>query len=598
MNTFTRRRFLQASVLGFGSLMAPAVMSYGVSHWPKGDKPARSGLFLHGVASGDPLSDAVILWTRVTPALSHRVDHKHRHEHENHHSESNHSILVGWEVATDAEFHHLVRKGNTPVTSETDYTLKVDVRGLRPAKTYYYRFHTHHHVSSSGVTRTLPAGDVSQVKFAVLSCANYPAGFFNVYQEASYQTDLDAVIHLGDYIYEYGAGGYATQNANSIGRGFNPANEGELLTLSDYRLRYAQYRTDQGLQALHATAPFICVWDDHEIANDTWKSGAENHNAGEGDFILRKSQAIRAYFEWMPIRPVARNNQEIIYRRFEFGNLVNLMMLDTRVIGRDQQLDYANYISSTGDFNAAQFVADVSDTNRTLMGFEQRDWLLGSMAASSATWQVLGQQVLMGRMNLPAELLLNLANPASALTSFSELVGLKMKYMAGADLTAVELARLNQPELPYNLDAWDGYATEREIVLGTSYALQKNLLVLAGDTHNAWANNLHDINGNAVGVEFATPSVTSPGLEEYLSLPQAAWPQTEFGFQTLIKDLQYANLGDRGFMTITLTPQQAIAEWHFVSTVLDSDYQLLDGEGDTQNRNKILTVKLGENQIA
>ena len=584
MSHFNRRTFLRLTAMGLGSLLAPAVNSRGIEDWSKFKRHYFPAVFNHGVASGDPLSDSVIIWTRVTkpdfrvrnPVVRRWLDRRH--------------VFVGWEVAMDPDFKHIVRRGGTVASHRTDYTVKVDLKGLTANTHYYYRFRSANQWSPVGVTKTLPIGFVSQVKLAVLSCSNYPAGYFNAYTDAAKIPDLDAIVHLGDYIYEYGEGGYATGNADAIGRSFAENNNSEILSLDDYRNRYAQYRTDNGLQALHAAAPFICVWDDHEVTNDTWKNGAENHNEGEGDFSQRKMRALQAYFEWMPIRPVVENNQEIIYRQFQFGDLLNLMMLDTRIVGRDQQLDYANYITATG-FNAPQFIADVSDTNRTLLGFEQRSWLQSSMSSSSATWQVLGQQVLMGRMNLPAELLLNLSDPSAALVAFSELATIKARILAGdPSVTELEKARIDE-QLPYNLDAWDGYAAEREVVLGTAVATNKNLVVLAGDTHNAWANNLKTLDGIHAGVEFATSSVTSPGLEDFLQIPPVAWPQTEAGFQLLIDDLQYMNTGDRGYMTVTFTESEATADWVFVDNILSEDYNTQD------NRSRSITVQAGVNKI-
>src|SRR5690606_4921645 len=226
---------------------------------------------------------------------------------------------------------------------------KVDVLDLLPGSTYHYRFRAAGRLSPAGVTRTLPQGSVAQVKFAVLSCSNYPAGYFNVYAEAAKEQGLDAVLHLGDYLYEYDSQGYAGGDAEAMGRLLPANNDVELLTLLDYRRRYAHYRTDGDLQSLHATAPFIAVWDDHEIANDTWREGAENHDpATEGDFLARKLQALQAYFEWMPVRPATPGDEEIIYRSFDFGDLVSLHMLDTRVIGRDEQINYADYLTADG----------------------------------------------------------------------------------------------------------------------------------------------------------------------------------------------------------------------------------------------------------
>ncbi len=594
MSEFNRRKFLKASALGLGSIMAPAVMSSDIKRWPGNLGEFFPGRFLHGVASGDPLSDAVILWTRVTP-----MNLRAREKDDDGYDDAGKGkrrglrkkILVGWEVATDPRFRNLVRRGYAAVSKETDYTLKVDVVGLNPATTYYYRFRTINKRSPVGVTKTLPTGDVSSVTLAVMSCANYPTGYFNAYQDAAQIPDLDAVVHLGDYIYEYGEGGYATELADEIGRGFEPGNETELLSLENYRERYAQYRTDPGLQALHAAAPFICVWDDHEVANNAWKDGAENHNAGEGDYSERKQRALQAYYEWLPIRPVVESNLEISYRDFQFGNLVNLLMLDTRIVGRDEQLDYANYIGPGGVFNEAQFIADISDVNRTLMGFEQRAWLQNKLAVSSATWQVLGQQVLIGRMNLPAELLLSIDDPATAIPVFTELVTIKARILAG-DPTVTDLERARvETVLPYNLDAWDGYAVEREVVLGTARALGKNLVVLAGDTHNSWANDLVDLAGNPVGVEFGGTSVTSPGFEELLQLPQPAWPQIEQGFELLIDGLKYTNIGDRGYMVVTFTADEAVTDWIYVDNILSDEYNLLP------DRARSLKVVNGVNKL-
>ncbi|MES9943228.1 MAG: alkaline phosphatase D family protein [Candidatus Thiodiazotropha sp. 6PLUC1] len=337
--------------------------------------------FNHGVASGDPLEESVVIWTRVTPGDAKRV-------------------TVNWQVATDADFEELVNEDYAEVDADRDFTVKVDVQGLESNQVYYYRFMAGSVDSPVGRTKTLPNGSVDQAAFAVLSCSNYPAGYFNVYRELANTEGLDAVVHLGDYIYEYGRTdeegepAYASEDAATLGREVEPATE--LLSLSDYRTRYAQYRTDADLQAVHARHPFIVVWDDHEIANDAYVSGAENHDeATEGSFSERKQAAIQAFFEWLPLRPLTPDAEGRIYRRFEFGNLVNLLMLDTRIIGRDIQLNYADYIdATTGEFDSESFTIDMSSSDRTLLGASQLAWLTDNMNQSTATWQVLGQQVL------------------------------------------------------------------------------------------------------------------------------------------------------------------------------------------------------------
>ncbi|SDZ85276.1 alkaline phosphatase D family protein [Acidovorax soli] len=536
-----RRRFVRQMAWGATALGTLPLAACG-----GGDDPEVR--FVHGVASGDPLSDRVILWTRVTPAAGATAD-----------------IPVQWELASDAAFTTVVAKGQATATAARDFTVKVDATGLKPATAYHYRFTAYAASSPLGRTRTLPTGSVAQVRLAVFSCANYPAGYFNVYAEAARRSDLDATVHLGDYLYEYARGGYASANAEQLGRLVQPA--GEILSLADYRARHAQYRTDPDLQALHAVAPMIAIWDDHEIANDTWANGAENHqSATEGSFATRKAAAMQAYHEWMP----TRNAQpELIYRSFQFGDLVALHMLDTRAIGREEQLDYNNYITASG-IDAAGFTAAVGNPARQLMGSTQTQWLQQQMAASSATWQVLGQQVLMGRMNVPAPLLLHFNNPATgvSLSQYSALVA--KAQTAPATLTPAEQAILAQPSIPYNLDAWDGYQAARETVLGTARSLGKNLVVLSGDTHNAWANELADMNGNAVGVEFATSSVSSPGFEEYL--PKENPAMLAGAFQQLIKTLKYCDTARRGYMLLTATATECRADWVYVNTITSRNY--------------------------
>lgn len=536
--SMTRRSFIKTVAIGTGAIA--------VSGHLTGCAPAR---FLHGVASGDPLQDRAVIWTRVTPVRAQEQQ-----------------VAVAWVVATDAGCQHRVGSGVEKTDATRDFTIKLDVTGLSPGQVYYYRFFANGAESPVGRLRTLPEGDVSAFRMAVLSCSNYPAGYFHVYGEVAARTDIDAVLHLGDYIYEYGADGYATEDAAALGRVPQPATE--MLTLADYRARHAQYRTDANLQKAHCNHSFICVWDDHEITNDTWREGAENHDASEGDFSQRKAWAIQAYYEWLPVREPEDGYRERLYRTFRVGNLLDLHMLDTRVIGRDQQLDYANYFTATGAFDTARFQADMADPNRTLLGFEQRGWLQQQLATSSATWQVLGQQVLMGRMNLPAPLV-------TFQVTFAQYQQLAMLAQTNPGaLTPQQWAVLQAPSVPYNLDAWDGYFVERETVLETARALDKNLVVLAGDTHNAWANDLKTLNGTAVGVEFATSSVSSPGLEKVF--PDQDPNVLAAGVVQLVDGLQYADLQHRGYLVMHFAQEECRGEWRFIDTVKAVEYQTLD----------------------
>jgi alkaline phosphatase D len=539
----SRRSFIRSFSLGTVAVSALPLTACG------GSDDHQPVSYAHGVASGDPLSDRVILWTRITTAASNELE-------------------VGWMVAEDAAFANKVAVGSTRTGPASDFTVKVDATGLSPNHSYYYCFSCEGTTSPVGRTKTLPTGAVARVRFAVFSCSNYPAGYFNVYGDAAKFDDIDVALHLGDYIYEYAASGYASQNAATMNRVSQPANE--IITLTDYRRRYQQYRTDPDLQAVHARLPFIAVWDDHELSNDTWREGAENHDpATEGLWAGRRQMAIQAYHEWMPIRVPDAARPDRIYRSFDFGNLLSLHMLDTRVIGRDKQLALAGYVGADRSFNAAAFTADVSSPTRQLMGAEQTAWLQSQMNKSSATWQVLGQQVLMARMMLPAPMVLGTVG-------YPAYFAIAAKLKAGQALSTTEQQQLDAAKVPYNLDAWDGYQAARESVLNMSKALNKNLVVLAGDTHNAWASDLADVNGQAVGVEFGVPAVTSPGFETYF--PTIAPATVAAGMEQLIGPLQYAETISRGFVVLTVTPTETRADYRYVSTITSKTYTAAVGK--------------------
>lgn len=570
----SRRELIQKSLLGFGALSVAASLTGCNDH----ETEALKVNFEHGVASGDPLQDSIILWTRLTP------------------NDTSVHLRVTWEIATDAQFKNIVNTGKVQTSAAQDFIVKIDADKLQANQRYFYRFKFGDKISPIGQTKTLPT-TTTQVSFAVCTCANYPAGYFHVYKEMAKQ-NVDVIIHLGDYIYEYGQDGYATEDAIKMGRTFAADNKGEIIKLDDYRKRYAWYRKDQDLQSLHHRHPFIVIWDDHELANDTYKDGAENHqSASEGAFSARKAAALQAYFEWMPIRPVDEQHTKI-YRQFNFGQLVQLTMLDTRILARDKQLDYADYFSSTGDFQAQQFQADLLNPARTMMGIEQRNWLFDKLARSTAKWNVLGQQVVMGKMLIPAELAMELqlitasavngnVDPAVLVAlnkKITELVTLKMRLKAGdPSLTAAEKARV-LTVIPYNLDAWDGYYIERETLYGALAQFNKKVVVLAGDSHNAWSSRLHRQNadgtqGAFVGVEFAASSVTSPGLEQYLKIPTEQLIPFEGALKTLVDEMKYCNLNQRGYVLVQFNETQVNAEWIYVNTVKEKTYTVDQARG-------------------
>jgi predicted extracellular nuclease/phosphodiesterase/alkaline phosphatase D-like protein len=574
--------------------------------------------FAHGVASGDPYQDSVVLWTRVTPpdGFAGLLD-------------------VRWELATSDSFapSSVVDQGVFTTSGGRDWTVKVAADGLSPDSTYFYRFVTGTQISGVGQTKTLPVGS-DPVRLAVFSCANVTAAEqFAAYGHAAAiqaSRPYDALVHLGDSIYEYGPGGYGAAEDAAASRGFQPNRE--LLNLDDYRQRYAQYHTDANLQVLRSAAPLIAIWDDHETANDSWTGGAENHqSATEGDWLTRRDAALKAYHEWMPIRepglrqasdgasslsPLTRG-----YRSFSFGDVLALHVLETRLTARDEPLRYpdaaavqarigailtspaliASYASRSGltpptdSFGMPAFAAAIAplvteellgsvvrqargDASRDLIGDSQMAWLRQQMAGSTASWQVLGQQVLMQSMAVPAELLLNPGNPA-----LLDKYGAPLQKLATgttfSQLSAAEQALFDEAgKIPYNLDAWDGYGVERETLLQTALQLGQRLISLAGDTHNAWAGVLDTMTagarpaGTIAGVEFATPGVTSPGLERYLpgadAYLRATYPAIDGLdglFRGYINGLAYADVNRRGFLDLTVTPEAAIGDFQLLS---------------------------------
>ncbi|WP_029799766.1 alkaline phosphatase D family protein, partial [Vibrio parahaemolyticus] len=538
---------------------SPPAVATGLIGCGSDDNESVAVSFEHGVASGDPTQTQVIIWTRVTTAASY--------------------VDVTWQVASDVEFSNVVQSGVFTTDTGRDFTVKVDVQNLNANSQYYYRFIVGEMMSEVGQTQTLPEDGVEKASMAVVSCANYPAGYFHVYREIlnqHEQSPFDVVLHLGDYIYEYGAGGYASEDAAALGR--EPSKGTECITLDDYRKRYAQYRQDADLQALHAKLPMIAVWDDHELANDTWKNGAENHQDDEGRFIDRRAAAAAAWTEWLPVRENTFSNM-LIYRQFSFGNLVNLMMLDTRLVGRDKPLDYFSLSAPTMEAIGG-LVAQSRSADRELLGTEQLAWLMKEFNTHDAKWNVLGQQVLMSRMELPS----------SVMTAMFQLFTSTEEKKTEA-LLAVNTAitgYLADPSadpisLPYNLDAWDGYYVEREKVYQLAKASSGNFVCLAGDTHNAWASELKDVSNNPIGVEFATSSVSSPGLEEYLALDPVAIAQMEYTLPHLVSELQWADIKQRGFMRVTFTADAAQSTWYLVSTIKDKKYQVTTKSASTTN---------------
>ncbi|MFJ3923703.1 alkaline phosphatase D family protein [Streptomyces sp. NPDC090022] len=473
--------------------------------------------FLHGVASGDPLPDGVLLWTRVTPTPD-AVPGSGRGP----------ATQVGWEVAEDRNFARIVASGTVTATADSDHTVKADVRGLRPQATYFYRFTAGGGVSPVGRTRTTAAHDASTpgVRFGVVSCANWEAGYFSAYRHLAARTDLDAVLHLGDYIYEYQAGGYP--EAKYGVRRHQPAHE--IVTLADYRLRHGTYKTDGDLQALHAAHPVVAIWDDHEFADDTWSGGADNHTPGtEGDWAARAAAAKQAYFEWMPVRPSIAGT---CYRRLRFGSLADLHLLDLRSF-RSQQ-------AKTGS-------GSVDDPERTLTGRAQLDWLKSGLASSTATWKLVGTSVMISPVafgSLPSHLLGPLA----------------------------KLLGLPEGGLAINVDQWDGYTDDRKELLGHLKDHNiKNTVFLTGDIHMAWANevpvNMATYPGSGTAAtEFVVTSVTSDNIDDILHVPEnTASLAAEAAIKGANWHVKWLDMDAHGYGVLNVTAEASQMDYYVVS---------------------------------
>jgi len=498
--------------------------------------------FDHGVASGDPAADGAVLWTRATPADGKAAG----------------DIMLTWQVAASAEGAPLA-SGRTAARAARDFTAKVVATGLKAGTEYWFWFEGPDGVRSPrGRFRTLPVGATADLSFAVVSCQLYGGGLFNVYDAIARLPRLDAVLHLGDYIYEYGADGYGADIARKIGRIVEPAHE--ILTLADYRARHAQVKRDANMQAAHARAAFICVWDDHEVANDAWIGGAENHDpATEGDWKARKAAAMQAYFEWMPIRdPLPGKPWAAINRSFEFGDLMTLAMVETRLLARSKQVASKGEGIAPADY--APMMAERALPNRELLGPGQQAWLESVLAGSvkaGKPWQVLGNQVVMATVDGPdVERLLGDERYAATMARLPAM---------WRDRLAASIASY-RAGLPFNFDSWDGYPAARERLYQAFRRAGSQPVVLSGDSHAAWANMLHDAAKVPVAVEFGATAVTSPSYGSLLP-----------GIGALIEkandEVLFCDQDHKGYVLLTLDRESATADFRAVSTVLVPAYE-------------------------
>ena len=530
------------------ALKISSVATLGLTAAINGGCSKNNFFFNHGVASGDPLSDRVILWTRVTPSTPGPVK-------------------VNLEISSNHKFTSIIFTKTLRTSSLVDYTIKYDFsikNILNSGENFFYRFTASGAISEVGKTKTL-AADVNKIKMGVFSCSNFPAGFFNAYQAAAEKSELDLWLHLGDYLYEYPMGGYGTTNAEKLGRVPSPSHE--MITLSDYRMRHAQYKLDEGSKALHKNAPLVAVWDDHEFANDTWKKGAENHSidGSEGDFFSRRAAAIRAYHEWMPIRE--QKNKRKIFREFKVGKFIQLLMLDTRQFQRDRQIQPKDYLSESG-FNKASFYSDLNSTKRNLLGTEQLAWIKNKVNSEKFDWTILGQQVLMTKLKFPdLTKMLKKEDVPSFLKPYLKFLGLG---------------------IPSNLDAWDGYPAERKKLYDVMQESNTDFISLAGDTHNAWVSELTNSAGQKIGIELAAPSVSSPGITDAIKIDKKQFADE---IVQINSELTWMDPEHRGYLTLEFGKDQMEAKFNFIKELQKVDSTISSTQIFKVQKNKLVIEK-------
>ncbi len=515
-----RRQLMALGTFGLGAASVPAAATLA----------AGTG-FTHGVASGEPSQNSVLLWTRFV-------------------STADSKLTV--EVARKADFSDAMMAGEVTASASRDHIAKFVVSDLQPDQWYFYRFVAPNGQKSiTGRTRTLPQGPVAKFNLGVFSCSNLPFGHFNAYAHAAERNDLDLTIHTGDYLYEYGVGTYPSAKDALAGRMIAP--DHEMVQLADYRLRYSAYRSDPDLQRIHQVLPMVAMWDDHEFTNDAYDNGAQNHQPdSEGDWKVRKRVAEQVYREWMPVSDLENPSER--WSKYEIGDLATLFLTESRIGGRSKPAELEAALKGQGDIEAALKAfrdGKWQDPERTMLGDVQQQWLASEMKSShkaGTQWQVLAQQCVMGELKLPQESRNWVSKDAPPIAQARVAVG----------------ALASKVGLPINFDSWDGYPVARERLLSGAQEADADLIVLSGDSHNGWAFNLETADGPA-GVEFGGHSVTSPGFEAYTS---GVNPATVAKAVVETNDqLQWADTEHRGYMSVALTPEKATSTWHFLDTI-------------------------------
>lgn len=541
----TRRHAIK---LVSGAILLPVACSHLPQSTDAADNALAHGsdsvrIFAHGVASGDPDQSSVVIWTRI--------------------SEASAAVNVDWQVATDASFNHIAASGNTRTDSRRDYTVKVVAADLKPGQSYYYRFVANGVHSALGQTRTLPVGHVKLLVFAVATCSNYPFGHFNAYDAIAKDPTIDLVIHLGDYIYEYGVEGFGGESGKQLGRNHHPSHE--TLTLEDYRQRHAQYKTDQGSLAMHARHPLVVMWDDHETANNPWMGGAKNHQADEGSWQARRTASLQAYFEWMPIRdPAGGLTQQQYWRHYKFGDLASLITLESRHTGRSHQISYNQHLPGIDSDEKALHLVDniVGATDRNMLSPAMEDFLRAELAESVAAgrrWRMIGNQTVVAKA----------ISPKMNYPFFEQL---KPQLNAKATGMLNELTHLGKYDLPADLDTWDGYPVAREKFYQVAKDAGVNdLLVLSGDSHSYWANQLFDDKNQSMGVELGATGISSP--RSLMALGEEAMQRYDHLNMAANKEIVWADGRHRGFIRLSINHDGGHADFIAVSNVETPQYE-------------------------
>lgn len=501
---------------------------------------ASTGLFQHGVASGDPDQHSVVLWTRITSVQP--------------------QSLVSWEIAESADFQRVVDRGEFATNAYRDFTVKVLATQLKPGVHYWYRFRAEGQYSPIGRTKTLPVGQLERVGIALASCSNFAFGFFNAYAAIAQNDAIDVVLHTGDYLYEYGADGWGGNVAQQLGRSHSPSHE--IVTLADYRQRHAQYKTDRGSMAMHARHPLIALWDDHESANNPWLGGAQNHQPDtEGDWRSRRAAATQAYFEWMPVRePDLGQSRLEFWRRYSFGDLATLVTLESRHTARAEQIGYESVVSSIQTMtDAREFERQGIDRpGREMLSPRMKSFLQKALRESRAQnqiWRVLGNAIPMAKVRTP------------------DLAAAGITMPQGSPQGVADFVWKGRYDLPLYLDTWDGYGWAREQFYAACAASGvQDLMVLTGDSHSFWANRLFTEAGMPMGVEIGTAGISSPGdfIEQGFDRDTAAKLDQLLAAHNA--EVRWTDNLHQGYVAITLQRDRADIDYIAVSTVLSETF--------------------------